>query len=53
MDNSDERDYEEEQYNRNLCPECDYSPCHCSDFSDQDDPGEIRYFEQYSTKQQH
>lgn len=29
MDNDEQRDYEEEKYNRDLCPECDYSPCHC------------------------
>lgn len=35
-DINDERDYAEEQYNRNLCPRCNYSPCitgdgHCED----------------------
>lgn len=27
MNNSDERDYDEEQYLENLCPLCDQSPC--------------------------
>jgi hypothetical protein len=27
MDNSQERDFSEESYNRDLCPECDHSPC--------------------------
>lgn len=27
MNNDDERDYAEEKYNRELCPECGYSPC--------------------------
>jgi hypothetical protein len=27
MTNDDERDLEEEDYNANLCPLCDYSPC--------------------------
>lgn len=27
MTAEDERDYAEESYNANLCPECDYSPC--------------------------
>lgn len=27
MDQDQQRDYSEEQYNRHLCPDCDYSPC--------------------------
>ena len=27
MLNVDERDFEEERYNADLCPLCDYSPC--------------------------
>lgn len=27
MDNDEQRDYEEEKYNREFCPECGYSPC--------------------------
>lgn len=27
MNANDERDHSEETYNRNLCPECDQSPC--------------------------
>lgn len=27
MDNDQERDFAEEKYNRELCPECGYSPC--------------------------
>ena len=27
MDNNEQRDWQEEAYNRNLCPLCDCSPC--------------------------
>jgi len=27
MDNDEQRDYAEEQYNRDLCPGCSNSPC--------------------------